>query len=924
MPAATLPKASPGTRTRCWIPLTLLALAACSDSNDPAPIGTAPEPVVGSGDVLPGVKVTIDAVRSRSGAGRANVGDFLSVDFTVTTDAGAPLELTTMARGAIMVSGPTFNYQRVIASQADVLTRAVKTALGKFTYDFPVAIPSTYLAPINDTTALTEGELTGQALLDGTYTVGLELRKDYTIGGTVYRDPGNTTADFLLGAATTIDNREVVTLANCNQCHTELRAHGDNRNNVRNCLLCHTAGAEDKNVPSVAGGTPGVSIEFKVMIHKIHSGIHLPSVLGVATNSNGSRNYGATPQPYKLVGFGNAVHDYSSVTWPSWPSFYTPMPRDLGFTTLTSTQQATENLIRRGPSECFMCHGDPDDSGPLPAPAQGDLIWERPTIASCQSCHDDWNPAHPYTSNGQTMPAQVDNGACALCHPIEGTRSGSTYTPNYLSVKDAHRHPLIDPTVALGVNFVVQSVTDVGGTTNGKFEPGEKVEITFRVENNAGAPIAASSLSRIEVILSGPTTNPQIVNYQRVAQNAFSGNGPYTFKLPAQVYYDPIGVSTGSLDVFTTSRAPLWNITNAATTLRRRTGTTTSTTLAAGAERTQNYIDVVSSTGFAKDDYIVIDDAVAGVREYMLIQYVEGNRLWFGSQFRTNYKPNLLRAHAIGATVQEVTTAAVAAGNYSVDPVTGVITETTEFGAGEIIASYTTDFVVPDVYPGALDDSPVNGQDWGDWTGLPILDGTYILDVHGARSLTVTRSGENTSYTEGANSTGVNLLFGAATTVQTVERIDPNACYGCHNSLQFHGGSRRSVEACLSCHGTAGAENTLFYENPTTGNPAGTSVEFRHVVHAWHNGVFPGMPGGVQDCAKCHGNNTAWQLPAPRLHPQQTTPTRAWFVACSSCHTDTAARAHMDANTSPAGAESCSVCHGTGDALSVFEMHKVK
>ena len=43
-------------------------------------------------------------------------------------------------------------------------------------------------------------------------------------------------------------------------------------------------------------------------------------------------------------------------------------------------------------------------------------------------------------------------------------------------------------------------------------------------------------------------------------------------------------------------------------------------------------------------------------------------------------------------------------------------------------------------YPGALDDSPVNGQDWGDWTGLPILDGTYVLDMHGARSLTVTRA----------------------------------------------------------------------------------------------------------------------------------------------------------------------------------------
>jgi OmcA/MtrC family decaheme c-type cytochrome len=183
--------------------------------------------------------------------------------------------------------------------------------------------------------------------------------------------------DFLLGDATTLEPRELVTLANCNQCHTELRAHGENRNQIANCLLCHTSGAEDRNNPAVAGGTPGVAIDFKVMIHKIHSGKHLPSVLGVTTDSSGARKLrrdaGAVPS---LVGFGNEVHDYSTVTWPAWPSFYSPMPRDLGFTTLTSTQQSRENLMRQGPAECGKCHGDPDGDGPLPAPGarRGDLV----------------------------------------------------------------------------------------------------------------------------------------------------------------------------------------------------------------------------------------------------------------------------------------------------------------------------------------------------------------------------------------------------------------------------------------------------------------------------------------------------------------------------------------------------------------------
>ena len=54
----------------------------------------------------------------------------------------------------------------------------------------------------------------------------------------------------------------------------------------------------------------------------------------------------------------------------------------------------------------------------------------------------------------------------------------------------------------------------------------------------------------------------------------------------------------------------------------------------------------------------MIDAFVPGVREYMRVQWVDGDRLWFGSQFRTTYKPNLLRAHAIGATVVVGTTTA--------------------------------------------------------------------------------------------------------------------------------------------------------------------------------------------------------------------------------------------------------------------------
>jgi hypothetical protein len=908
------------TRLACFG--LLVALAGCNSKDRPAEFGVADDPTVGVNDPLPGIVVEIQSVRGSGTSGRARVGDQLTVDFTVKRSDGEPLELANLTRGAIMVSGPTFNYQRVIDSQADVITNSKKTGLGAYTYTFSKAIPSTYLTPLNDTTAITEGELAGQGLLSGTYTVGIELRKDYTVRDVVYRDPGNTTKDFLLGDALTLEPREVVTLANCNQCHTELRAHGDNRNKITNCLLCHTSGAEDKNVATAAGGTPGAAIDFKVMIHKIHAGQHLPSVLGVTTNPDGSRNYNATPKPYQLVGYGNSVIDFSHIAFPAWPSFYTPMPRDQGYaalntppTTEGARRQSLENTMRGMPVECSKCHGDPDDSGPLAAPKQGDLIWSQPSIAACTSCHDDWIPDHLYMANGQTMPIQRDNAACKECHRVSGTA---------LDVVDAHRHPLVDPDIAKGLKFEFTSIIDAGGNNNGRFEPGEKVRITFSAKDNSGAAVAASSLSRIEVILSGPTDNPQMVNYQRLGQAFFQGNGPWTFNLPEILWHERIDASAGPS--FATMRAPHWNVANATTSLLRLTGTGNTSNLAATAPVTQNFVDVTTGTGsmFVKDNYIVIDGANAGLREFFRIQWVDGDRLWFSSQFRQNYKPNLTVAHAINATVDVVTTAPVPTNSYSLDATTGIFTKLAGFTDGVLLCTYSSDFVVPSAYPGALNDSPVNGQNWGDWTGLPLLDGTYTFDMHGARTLSVVRYGETTSYTEGADSTIAKLLFGAATTVEDVVRIDPNACYGCHENLQFHGGSRRSVEACLQCHGTAGAENTQRYENPTSGNPSGTPVEFRRLVHVLHNGVFPGMPGGVQDCSKCHGTNTAWTLPAERLHPQQAVPTRSWFVACASCHDSTAQQAHMDANTSLSGFEACSVCHGENDDLGVRTVHQIK
>jgi len=239
----------------------------------------------------PGLHLGITAISGGTGAlGRFQAGDAISVTFTVKDDAGKDLDLRGMDYGSIFVSGPSTNYQRVIASQSD-LPDAVDNGDGTWTYTFAVPIPATYLAPLNETASFgsADGELAGQPLLDGTYTVGMQVSKEYTFGYEQVRDWDVAVEDFLFGAAAAIERREVVTNANCNACHGDLRVHGDNFRDVSLCVLCHTAGAEDRNVPDVAGGTPGTTIDFKVMIHKIHNARHLPSVLGVTTKPDGTR-----------------------------------------------------------------------------------------------------------------------------------------------------------------------------------------------------------------------------------------------------------------------------------------------------------------------------------------------------------------------------------------------------------------------------------------------------------------------------------------------------------------------------------------------------------------------------------------------------------------------------------------------------------
>lgn len=518
--------------------------------------GTPPPPPVDGGttppgpsvldrrDNLPGVVIIIIGVGGGTGAnGNLQVGDKPEVTFTLKRRDGTLLRLNEMSSGSIYVSGPTTGYQRVLAPQSDLLTASRTNGDGSYTYVFANPIPEAYLPPLNDTQAFVAGfggERTGLPLEPGTYTVAVQAYKNYQIDERTYRDSGNAVGNFLLGDAAELVKREVVTEAACNQCHTDLRAHGGSRNEIGTCVLCHTGGAEDRNVASAAGGTPGVTIEFGVMIHKIHMGSHLPSVVGVGVQPNGALDYSAKPVPYKVVGYNNNVFDFSHISFPVMPSGYVaflfdqtgkiyqgaggngPMPRDVGWSALTPEQKLKEDRMRTGVVACEKCHGDPDGAGPLPAPAQGTNFETVATRQACGSCHDDIDWHKPYTANGSTMPAQVNDNACTICHMASG---------GPLAVRDSHLHPYNNPSLNTGVNLSVVSLAP-GSGPDGRHRAGDPFEVTFSLTDNAGAQLPVMLLTRLQAIVTGPTTNRQIVlpntnpfDFAFRKAPAFTGNG---------------------------------------------------------------------------------------------------------------------------------------------------------------------------------------------------------------------------------------------------------------------------------------------------------------------------------------------------------------------------------------------------------------
>ena len=260
-----------------------------------------------------------------------------------------------------------------------------------------------------------EGQYAELALGTYTYTFAQPLGNDYdpnathTVSAEVIRGPRDVAADpvytFVPAGGEPTVTRDIATTASCNGCHDQLSAHGGSRKEVGQCVLCHTSQLIDPE----SGNTP----DFKVMIHKIHSGANLPSV------QDGN--------PYYIVGFRQSIIDFSHSVWP----------------------QDTRN--------CATCHTGTD----------GDRYITAPQASACTACHDNVD-----LITGENHPAgSRTDDRCLSCHDPSGEEFDASVAGAHLlpinstqitrinftivSVEDA------SPGQAMNVTFKITTADDV-------------------------------------------------------------------------------------------------------------------------------------------------------------------------------------------------------------------------------------------------------------------------------------------------------------------------------------------------------------------------------------------------------------------------------------------------------------------------------
>lgn len=402
---------------------------------------------------------------------------------------------------------------------------------GAYTYTFTTKVPS--------------GFDTSQTVRIGGYA-GRNL-SEFDLG-TSY---ANDVFTFVPNGSAVINTHAVVATQSCNRCHDPLAAHGGARRIVPLCIMCHNPGGN--GVQTVDPDT-GNSIDFKVMVHKIHMGANLPSV--------------KAGTPYQIIGFQQSVNDFSNVVFPAdtrncqmchqtgaYPRKSTvgianaepglpPAPLNVNADGVVTSGSQNSDTPANPP---YPGTGD-STSGPggataipvseaafvipaeepVPPPPVNENWWlTRPSAEACGACHDNVN-----FQTGENHPGgPVNNSQCTQCHIPQGQ------LPFDASILGGHTIPQWTPGVMPGVVFDLLDVSS--GTA------GNSPTVTFSVNDYAGNPIDPSKMDLLNLVMAGPASEYQSVISESAKSAAATGTaGTYTYTFKAAIPANATGTYT--------------------------------------------------------------------------------------------------------------------------------------------------------------------------------------------------------------------------------------------------------------------------------------------------------------------------------------------------------------------------------------------
>ena len=357
------------------------------------------------------------------------------------------------------VSKPTLNLTMPPQTQAanDSGGTFATNSIGDYTYTFKTKAPATFDATV-------------------TTSIGVSAQRDLSAYGTFdeWSETGNDVFNFVPNGSPVTVTRSIATTADCNQCHDPLIGHGGSRLKVELCIMCHS--------PQTINADTGLTMDMKVLIHKIHMGSSLPSVIAGT--------------PYRIWHRG-AWSDFSTVVFP----------------------QDVRN--------CTTCHG-------ADAP-QADNYKTNPSAVACTSCHDDVNLA---TGVNHVGGPQIDDKQCAGCHP------SVQYTEFDASIPGAHLIPANSkalPGIVVTINTVTNATPGNAPTVNFtvKDKSGNPIDITkltsFRfvmTGNNVDYGVQMARVSETTVAATATGANG-VYTYTMVNKIPATATGSYTISAEA-------------------------------------------------------------------------------------------------------------------------------------------------------------------------------------------------------------------------------------------------------------------------------------------------------------------------------------------------------------------------------------------------------